>query len=144
MKGVKRVKGAKGRKGLKGVKGAKGMKEQGDLGVTTEPSELGFLKEFPDALEAIQRGFDAYQRAWFPERPPEFFALELAGETGELANDEKKAWKGRPVEASRFADEAADVFIALMNYCNARGVGLGVAVAAKVREIERRRREGKH
>ncbi len=110
--------------------------------MTPETAELDFLHDLPRALDTIQRGFDAYQRACFPARPPEFFALELAGETGELANDEKKAWKGRTVEPARFADEAADVFIALLNYCNARGVPLGPAVAAKVREIDRRRQEG--
>jgi NTP pyrophosphatase (non-canonical NTP hydrolase) len=95
-------------------------------------------------LGAIQRAFDAYQRASFPARPPEFFALELNGEAGELANLEKKAWKGRAIPAERFADEAADVFIALSNYCNARGVDLGTAVETKLAEIERRRSAGTH
>ncbi len=97
-----------------------------------------------DGLRAVQEQFDRYQRACFPERSPEFFALELAGETGELANLEKKAWKGRPVESERFADEAADVLIALVNYCNARGVDLGSAVDTKLNLIEQRRREGTH
>lgn len=108
------------------------------------PHELGFVDDLPAALQAIQAGFDRYQRACFPERPPEFFALELNGEAGELANIEKKAWKGREVAAVRFADEAADVFIALVNYCNARGVNLGEAVATKLRAIEQRRRAGTH
>ncbi len=106
------------------------------------PRELEFARsDVPEGLGAIQRGFDAYQRACFPERPSEFFALELAGETGELANCEKKAWKGRTVAPERFEDEAADVFIALMNYCNARGIDLGRAVECKLIEIERRRRD---
>lgn len=108
------------------------------------PDELNFLDALALDLERAQHGFDGYQKACFPARPPEFFALELTGEAGELANLEKKAWKGRDIESARFEDEAADVFIALMNYCNARAVALGPAVAAKVREIERRRRAGTH
>lgn len=92
-------------------------------------------------LRTVQVGFDSYQKAGFPVRPPEFFALELAGETGELANLEKKAWKGRDVDAARFEDEAADVFIALMNYTNARGIDLGAAVSTKLWWIEDQRRE---
>lgn len=106
--------------------------------------ELAFLDELPSVMTAVQRGFDVYQRACFPVRPPEFFALELNGEAGELANNEKKAWKGRSVDPGAFEDEAADVFIALMNYCNARGVELGRAVARKVKTIEERRRKGRH
>lgn len=111
--------------------------------MTDVPRELAFADRCAEPLEEIQRGFDAYQRAHFPERPPEFFALELNGEAGELANDEKKAWRGQPVDEARLADEAADVLIALMNYCNARGLRLGPAVRAKLYEIDRRRREGR-
>ncbi len=108
------------------------------------PAPLEFLESAAQSLAGVQRGFDEWQRACFPARPPEFFALELCGEAGELANDEKKLWKGRAVAPGRLADEAADVLIALVNYCNARGVDLGAAVAAKAREIERRRRAGTH
>jgi NTP pyrophosphatase (non-canonical NTP hydrolase) len=110
--------------------------------VANQPKELlELLPECP-ALASIQAGFDAYQKACFTERPPEFFALELNGEAGELANDEKKAWKGKPVRHEVFEDEAADVFIALMNYCNARGVDLAAAVAGKLQRIEERRGRG--
>ena len=109
-----------------------------------QPKELRTLLETAKALSEIQKGFDVYQKACFTERPPEFFALELNGEAGELANLEKKAWKGKDVEYARFDDEAADVFIALMNYCNARGVDVAAAVAEKLAEIERRRSAGTH
>lgn len=90
-------------------------------------------------LRALQAEFARYQAEAFPERAPRFFALELAGETGELANLEKKEWKGRRVDAAAYTDEAADVMIAVMNYANARGIDLGAAVSAKMAEIERRR-----
>lgn len=101
---------------------------------------LDFVPELQQALTVAQRGFDAYNRAAFPERPPEFFALELAGEAGEVANKEKKRWKGRDIPLPELADEAADVLIAVVNYANARGIDLGAAVAEKLHEIERRRR----
>lgn len=86
-------------------------------------------------LAPIQQAFDAYQTACFVARPPEFFALELSGETGELANLEKKRWRGTPVDEAHVADEAADVLISLMNFCNARGINLADAVAAKLPRI---------
>lgn len=103
------------------------------------------LSPIPDALADAQARVDAWNRRHYPPRPPEFFALELAGETGELANIEKKVWRRAtapdgpgevPMEA--LAEEAADVFIALVNYCNARGVALGPAVGRKLAILERR------
>ncbi|MEE9276230.1 MAG: hypothetical protein V3V62_13070 [bacterium] len=92
-------------------------------------------------FRGLQEEFQAYQRAAFPEREPRFFALELCGEAGELANLEKKAWKGRAVDEARFADEAADVVIAILNYANARGVDLSEAVSEKMAKIDRIRLE---
>lgn len=87
----------------------------------------------------LQNEFDQYQKSAFPERGANFFSLELCGEAGELANLEKKAWKGKSIPAERFADEAADVFIALMNYANARGVDLASAVNEKMAKIDQNR-----
>ena len=94
-----------------------------------------------DGLKAIQNEFDKYQKAKFTAKSPEFFCLELNGEAGELANIEKKQWKGKHIPHDRFADEAADVLIALMNYSNARGVDLAEAVATKLLKIEQKRIE---
>lgn len=90
-------------------------------------------------LERLQRAFDAYQRRAFPARSPQFFALELAGEAGELANIQKKLWIGKPVDEAMVADEAADVLIAVMNFANSAGVDLAAAVARKVAVIDERR-----
>lgn len=96
-------------------------------------------------LRETQHEFGRYQTAAFEARVPGFFALELAGECGELANLEKKIWRD-PSNLSPFdtlADEAADVFIALMNYCNSRNMDLQEAVEAKLVRIEERRMAGK-
>lgn len=90
-------------------------------------------------INEVQAGFDEYQKGWFPQRTPEFFCLELNGEAGELANLEKKKWKGKNIDHDKLADEAADVCIALMNYSNARGVNLGAAIAKKLTKIEKKR-----
>lgn len=92
-------------------------------------------------LRTLQTEFRRYQEAAFPHRPPRFFALELAGETGELANLEKKVWKGRRVDEADFVDEAADVCIALLNFANTRGIDLAAAVERKMRHIDTRRRD---
>jgi NTP pyrophosphatase (non-canonical NTP hydrolase) len=89
-------------------------------------------------IKQVQEQFDAYQLLHFPKRTPEFFCLELNGEAGELANLEKKQWKGKQIEQERFCDEAADVMIALMNYCNARGVDLGKSVKEKLEKIDKK------
>lgn len=99
------------------------------------------LDGLDDNIQLIQSGFDNYQKKCFSERPSEFFCLELNGEAGELANLEKKIWKGRAVDFDRFEDEAADVFIALMNYCNAKGINLGKAIFDKLIKIESLRSE---
>ncbi len=102
---------------------------------------LDKLLEASSQLQEIQSGFDDYQNKFFEKRSPEFFCLELNGEAGELANNEKKQWKGREIDHSAFADEAADVFIALMNYANSRGINLSEAVINKLQYIENKRLE---
>lgn len=97
------------------------------------------LNAVDNFLPEIQNSFDDYQKAFFPSRPPEFFCLELNGEAGELANDEKKLWKGKKVEKEHIADEVADVFIALMNYANARQIDLKSALLKKLEIIEKTR-----
>ena len=92
-------------------------------------------------LRDLQGEFQAYQQEAFPDREPRFFALELCGEAGELANLEKKIWKGRSVDDADFIDEAADVVIAILNYSNARGIDIARAVSEKMAEIDRRRLE---
>jgi NTP pyrophosphatase (non-canonical NTP hydrolase) len=94
-----------------------------------------------EKLNLIQIEFDSYQKQNFPERPPEFFCLELNGESGELANLEKKKWKGKDIPMECLADEAADVFIALINYSNSRGINLGKSVSLKLERIEKKRIE---
>ena len=105
-----------------------------DKGASSLPRSYGGLRD-------LQKEFLVYQRAVFPEREPRFFALELCGEAGELANLEKKEWKGIASPAADYADEAADVLIAVLNYANERGVDLARAVSDKMVEIDRRRAE---
>jgi len=106
------------------------------------------LEKVESNLPEVQSLFDNYQNEFFPKRSPEFFCLELNGEAGELANLEKKQWKGREIKLEDMADEAADVFIALINYCNSRKIDLGSSVSKKLRKIEEKRielaKEGKH
>lgn len=99
----------------------------------------GYFKHLIENLEQIQKDFDNYQNQYFPKRSPEFFCLELNGEAGELANLEKKIWKGKTVSIEHIADEAADMFIALLNYANSRKINLALAVANKLQIIEQKR-----
>ncbi|MDP8243011.1 MAG: MazG nucleotide pyrophosphohydrolase domain-containing protein [Candidatus Hinthialibacter antarcticus] len=92
-----------------------------------------------DGICRIQNEFQVYQNTMFPSRDEKFFILELNGEAGELANIEKKDWKGIKIDPARFEDEAADVLIALLNYCNARGIDLASAVEAKMKKIHTKR-----
>jgi|YNPBryunderm2012_1023409.scaffolds.fasta_scaffold02926_7 NTP pyrophosphatase (non-canonical NTP hydrolase) len=94
-----------------------------------------------ELLPRLQSRFASYQQENFPERVPEFFCLELCGEAGELANLEKKRWKGIEVPHDKLADEAADVLIAIINYANASRIDLGIAVQRKLGIIEKSREE---
>jgi NTP pyrophosphatase (non-canonical NTP hydrolase) len=105
----------------------------------TESKELDAVLKALYSVRIVQHAFRSYQDSNFPVRPPEFFALELAGEAGEVANNEKKVWKGRNIPDEELADEAADVFIALMNYANSRNIDLGTSVHAKLEWIEETR-----
>ncbi|MFH1051775.1 MAG: hypothetical protein V1779_12710 [bacterium] len=102
-------------------------------------SMIEFTASVQRNLVEVQKLFDEYQKKYFPERSPEFFCLELNGEAGELANAEKKRWKGKEVDDNIFCDEAADVLIALMNYANSRKINLGNAVREKLLTIEKTR-----
>ena len=103
------------------------------------------LKE-PSAngLKTIQKEFDLYQNNAFEKRSASFFSLELCGESGELANLEKKIWRDptKEIEMDKLSDEAADVFIALMNYCNSRNINLEESVHSKLKRIEDNRLKG--
>jgi len=92
-----------------------------------------------NSFPPIQHGFDEYQSTCFVARPPEFFCLELCGEAGELANLEKKKWKGKDINNERLEEEAADILIALCNYSNVRGINLAQAVTKKLQTIEAKR-----
>ncbi|KAB8032044.1 MazG nucleotide pyrophosphohydrolase domain-containing protein [Fluviispira multicolorata] len=96
-------------------------------------------------LAEIQSEFDKYQNCAFEQREASFFSLELCGECGELANLEKKIWRdpSEVIDLDKLADEAADVFIALTNYCNARKINLEASVQNKLKRIEDRRLAGK-
>ncbi|MED5580091.1 MAG: hypothetical protein VX794_08690 [Nitrospinota bacterium] len=98
-----------------------------------------FLPCSYEGLKKLQEEFDVYQSKVFPTRESRFFALELAGEVGELANLEKKEWKGRKIKDSDFVDETADAMIALMNYANSKGVDLSSAVSKKMKKIDEKR-----
>lgn len=106
------------------------------------PSSLELLLDsLIDNLSNIQHGFDNYQNECFEKRTSEFFCLELNGEAGELANLEKKSWKGKSIQKEKFEDEAADVLIALINYSNAKNINLAKSVYYKLIKIEKNRSE---
>lgn len=92
-------------------------------------------------LHLIQSSFDEYQKKHFLTRSPQFFCLELSGEVGELANLEKKLWKGKEINPNKLADETADALIALMNYSNSRNLNLTTALINKLEWIETKRME---
>lgn len=101
----------------------------------------GYFEFLEVYLAQIQKDFENYQNNYFPKRSPEFFCLELNGEAGELANLEKKIWKGKHIQMCEIADEAADTFIALLNYVNSRKINLAEAVVNKLKIIEKKRLE---
>lgn len=94
------------------------------------------LQVVSESIQPLQKSFDLYQQEYFLKRPPEFFALELCGEAGELANKEKKMWKGKDISLEEISEEAADVVIALFNYANSRNINLAEALIHKLQKIQ--------
>ncbi len=106
--------------------------------MNTTSSQESFEKlqnEVSTSVSGLQKLFDTYQNECFQVRPPEFFSLELCGEAGELANKEKKLWKGKFISQDELSEEAADVFIALFNYVNSRRLNLSEAIVKKLHKI---------
>lgn len=106
---------------------------------SSELNQEAFLQlqsSISDNLPHIQDLFDTYQQEYFLQRPPEFFSLELCGEAGELANKEKKLWKGKQISDDELSEEAADVFIALFNYVNSRKLNFTEAIVKKLQKIQ--------
>ena len=115
-----------------------------DVEKTMSDLSSAMLPSSYEGLRSLQKEFDRYQEAAFPQRSTSFFSLELCGEAGELANLEKKAWRGQQQDAAAFEDEAADVVIAILNYANTRGVDLAREVERKMKVIESRRMPSRH
>lgn len=99
------------------------------------------LTELENNFDDIQSGFDNYQKQYFKQKSSQFFCLELNGEAGELANYEKKDWKGDFIDKLHFEDEVADVFIALVNYANEKKINISKSVIKKLNKIEIKRLE---
>lgn len=85
-------------------------------------------------LRAKLRAFNA-ERNWGQYHSPRNLAMAVSVEAGELL--ELYLWStdgALPVaeRAPRVADEAADVLISLLNLCEAAGIDLAAATAAKI------------
>lgn len=66
-----------------------------------------------------------------------FYALELAGEVGELANIVKKMWRNGESEElqGKLKEEAADVLISYLLFLNASGIDIEAAFAEKIEKL---------
>jgi dCTP diphosphatase len=87
-----------------------------------------------DVMRTELRAFNA-ARDWAPYHTPRNLAMALSTECAELLELYLWSQDGQlPVaeRAPRVADEAADVLISLLNFCEAAGVDLGAAVEAKL------------
>ncbi len=93
-----------------------------------------------DDLRALSRAVAAFMddRDWGRYHSPRQVAAALAVEAAEL--QQLYLWRedGDPMEdrADAIADEAADVAICLLNFCNRAGVDLGAAVVKKLAAAE--------
>ena len=87
-------------------------------------------------LRAKLRSFNA-ERNWAQYHSPRNLAMAVSVEAGELLELFLWSADGGPqppvaARAPRVAEEAADVFISLLNLCEAAGVDLAAATEAKI------------
>lgn len=90
------------------------------------------------AIRARLRAFTT-ARDWKQYHSARNCAMAVSVEAGELL--ELYLWSGDgglpvPERAPRVADEAADVLISLLNFCEAAGIDLAAAVDAKIARNE--------
>ncbi len=91
-------------------------------------------------IRARLRTFNA-DRDWARYHSPRNLAMALSAEAAELLELYLWSEDGQlPVadRAPRVADEAADVLVSLLNFCEAAGVDLAAAVEAKIARNEGR------
>ena len=88
-------------------------------------------------LEQI-RAF-VHARDWEPFHDPKNLAMAVASEAGELvaelrwvASEEADAFAQREDVKARLTDEAADVAITLLMFCDRAGIDLRAAIPAKL------------
>ncbi|MEO0604643.1 MAG: nucleotide pyrophosphohydrolase [Myxococcota bacterium] len=93
-----------------------------------------------DELQARVRAF-AEARDWGRYHSPRNLAMALSVEAGELL--ELYLWSSddgpqplHPPRAAKVADEAADVLMCLLNFCDRAGVDLASALEAKLTKAE--------
>ncbi|MGE0785429.1 MAG: MazG-like family protein [Sandaracinaceae bacterium] len=95
------------------------------------------MADLRDARERI-RAFVA-EREWEPYHDPKNLAMAVASEAGELvaelrwvASDEADAYARREDVHARLRDEAADVAITLLMFCDRAGIDLESAIPDKL------------
>ena len=105
------------------------------------PADWADARTPVDTVKQAVRRFNE-ERDWGGYHSPRNLAMALSVEAGELL--ELYLWSAddgpQPPVASRrakVADEAADVFICLLNLCNAAGIDLTAAVAEKLTDMAR-------
>ena len=95
------------------------------------------MPDLRDARAAIRAFVDA--RGWEPFHDPKNLAMAVASEAGELvaelrwvASEEADAFAERPDVRARLEDEAADVAITLLMFCDRVGIDLETAIPRKL------------
>lgn len=92
-----------------------------------------------DVREAIRK-FVA-EREWEPFHDPKNLAMAVASEAGELcgelrwvASEEADSFSARPEVRARLEDEAADVAVCLLMFCDRVGIDLDAAILRKLQK----------
>ena len=91
------------------------------------------------SLEEFQEFTRHMQAEFFKPMPTSYYALAVAGEAGELANEVKKLWRQEPSTPSsqqleKIASEAADILVYLLCLSSSLDFDLGSAFKRAYRD----------
>lgn len=118
--------------------------ELGGWHTTNEGEHIPYTDTLAGKLAVLSGVMRGNSERWFPELHngsvplTQFYALGLAGEAGEVANEAKKLWRNIDGDREKLALEIADTFTYLILLAYEEDIDIIATLAQKIRINEAR------